>query len=92
MLEEYNSVSRNREELDGRVEEWLQEVQRKLIDDAEQAKLQTSRHYKSTSILPLHCNKDNLITSSILNSTIGPNSCHNKVKCRKIDVTLNLIG
>ena len=39
MLEENSSVSRNREELEGQVEEWLQEVQRKLIDDAEQAKL-----------------------------------------------------
>ena len=43
MLEEYNSASRNREEFEGRVEEWLQEVPRKLIYNAEQAKLQTSR-------------------------------------------------
>ena len=43
MLAEYNSVSRNRKELERRVEEWLQDVQKRRINDVKQAKLQTSR-------------------------------------------------
>ncbi len=43
MLAEYNSVSRNREELERRVEEWLQDAQNKLISDIKQAEIQTSR-------------------------------------------------
>lgn len=43
MLAEYNSVSKNSEELERRIEEWLQDVQNKISNDTERCKLQTSR-------------------------------------------------